>query len=43
MAPFTRRPGWVGGWVGGWIEEEQAVRMSYCGLGLGGWVGGWVG
>ena len=31
----------VGGWVG-WVEDEQAVGMSYCGLGLGGWVGGWV-
>ena len=31
----------VGGWVGGWVEkveEKEAVRMSYCGLG--GWVGG---
>ena len=24
-------------------EENEAVGMSYCGLGLGGWVGGWVG
>ena len=36
-----------GGWVGGWlnelkIEENKAVRMSYCELGVG-WVGGWVG
>ena len=45
--------GWVGfvftlvsGWVGdGKIEEDEAVRMSYCELGVGGWVGevGWVG
>ena len=28
--------GWVGGWVGE-IEEEAAVRMRYCGLGMGGW------
>ncbi len=28
----------VGGWVGGWIEENEAVRMSYCGLCMGGWV-----
>ena len=39
--------GWVGGWVVcgwfEWIEENEAVRMSYCELGLGGWVGGWVG
>ena len=38
--------GWVGGWVGGWfgwIEEDEAVRMSYCTIGEGGWVGGWVG
>ena len=33
--------GWVGGWVG-WVEENEVVRMSYCGLLLG-WVGGWVG
>ena len=31
--------GWVGGWVGGgltcgWIEEKEAVRMSYCELGV---------
>ena len=41
---------WVGGWVGGLnelgvgdkkVEEEEAVRMSYCGVG--GWVGGWDG
>ena len=38
----------VGGWVGGWVgnrevEEDEAVRMSYCELwvGVGGWVG-WV-
>ena len=32
--------GWVGGWVGyGWVEEIEAVRMSYCDLGVGGWVG----
>ena len=34
---------WVGGWVGGWVdrkvEEDEAVGMSYCQLGLGGWVG----
>ena len=45
--------GWVGGWVD-WVEEKEAVRMSYCVLGVGlielldsaregGWVGGWVG
>ena len=29
----------MGGWVGyGKIEENEAVRMSYCKL----WVGGWV-
>ena len=27
----------------GKVEENEAVRMSYCELGLGGWVGGWVG
>ena len=27
----------VGGF--GWIEENEAVRMSYRGLGLGVWVG----
>ena len=41
----------VGGWVGEWlsyvytarkVEENEAVRMSYCGLGMGGWVGGWM-
>ena len=31
--------GWVGGWVGAMVEEEEAVRMSYCGLLGGGWVG----
>ena len=40
----------VGGWVGGWmmsycmywkIEEDVAVRMSCCRLGIG-WAGGWV-
>ena len=31
---------WVGGWVG-WIEENEAVGMSYCKLGVR-WVGGWV-
>ena len=31
--------GWVGGWVG-WVEEEDAVRVSYCGFGMDGWVGG---
>ena len=42
---------WVGGWVGWWlayrkVEENEAIRMSYCKLGMGGWVdgsGGWVG
>ena len=24
-------------------EEDEAVRMSCCGLQVGGWVGGWVG
>ena len=28
--------------MGGWVEENEAVRMSYCELGVG-WVGGWVG
>ena len=28
-------------WVGRWVEEEKAVRMSYCMLGVG-WVGEWV-
>ena len=35
----------MGGWVG-WMEENEAVGMSYCELGLGKWVdgvGGWVG
>ena len=27
-----------GGWVGEWVEENEAVRMSYCGFGMGGWV-----
>ena len=35
-------PGWVGRLVV-WVEENEAVRMSYCKPGLGGWVGGWVG
>ena len=45
--------GWVGGWVVEFlfllcmgarkVEEEEAVRMTYGGLGMGGWVGGWVG
>ena len=26
----------------GWIEEDEAVRMSYCGW-VGGWMDGWVG
>ena len=30
--------GGLGGWVG-WMEENEAVRMSYCELGVG-WVGG---
>ena len=41
---------WMGGWVG-WVEENEAVGMSYCelgvrwvggkqGVGMGGWVGG---
>ena len=37
--------GWVGEWVGARkIEENEAVRMSCCGLGMGGWggMGGWV-
>ena len=34
--------GWGGGWGGGKVEEEEAVRMSYCGLGTGGWAGGWI-
>ena len=47
-APTTRTTSawrsWVGGWVvDGKVEENEAVRMSYCGLGMGGWVGGWVG
>ena len=29
----------VGGWVGGWVEEDEAVGVRCCGLGLGGWVG----
>ena len=33
--------GWVGGWVG-WMEEEEAVRMSYCDAQVGGWVGGLI-
>ena len=32
--------GEVGGWVG-WVEEDEAVRMSYCEVGVGRWVGGW--
>ena len=34
--------GWVGGWVGcRTIEEDEAVRMSDCELGVGsGWMGG---
>ena len=32
--------GWVGGWVGDRkVEEDEAVRMNYCELGVG-WVGG---
>ena len=31
----------MGGWVGGKKEENEAVRMSYCGGGMGGWVVGW--
>ena len=51
--------GWVGGLMGtggergwvGWVEEDEAVGMSCCELGVGwvggfvrvgGWVGGWV-
>ena len=30
---------WVGGWVG-WMEENEAVRMSCCGLWMDRWVGG---
>ena len=36
----------MGGWVGyRKVEEKEAVRMSYCGLGdwEGVWVGVWVG
>ena len=30
----------MGGWVGhGREEENEAVGMSCCGLGLGGWMG----
>ena len=25
--------------MGGWKEENEAVRTSYCELGVGGWVG----
>ena len=42
--PVVIQPsGWVGGWMGGWfswVEEDEAVGMSYCKLGVG-WVGGW--
>ena len=38
VRPFEESGKWVGGWFG-WIEEEEAVRMSYCGLCMGGWVG----
>ena len=31
---------WVGGWVVEMMEEIEAVRMSYCTLGVGGWVDG---
>ena len=24
------------------MDEDEAVGMRYCGLGMGGWVGGWV-
>ena len=37
--------GWLGRWVG-WIEEDEAVRMSHCEVGVwwvGGWMGGWFG
>ena len=34
--------------MGGWVvdrkmEEDKAVRMRYCELGILEWVGGWVG
>ena len=32
--------------MGGWfreVEENEALRMRCCGLGMGGWVGEWVG
>ena len=32
----------MGGWVGDRkVEEDEAVRMSYCEIGVGGWVDGW--
>ena len=39
VAEGPRVNGWVGGWMGGWVvervEEKEAVRMSYCELGVG--------
>ena len=32
----------MGGWVEQ-VEEDEAVRVRCCELGVGGWVGGWVG
>ena len=32
----------MGGWVDREVEENEAVGMRCCGLGVGGWVGGWV-
>ena len=26
----------LSGWVGGWVEENEAVGMRCCGVGLGG-------
>ena len=44
---LEREGGWVGGWVRRereeqfeWVEENEAVRMRYCRLGVSGWVGG---
>ena len=33
----------MGGWVDRKREENEGVRMSYCGSCMVGWVGGWVG
>ena len=43
MIIFIASTYWVGGWVGGWVEENEAVGMRCCELGMGGWVGRWVG